>query len=426
MAKSQTPKILTKKHIARLQREKQQIRVISYVALGVVAFVVMLLIYGILNQTVFKAQQPVAKVGDEKITTRSFQAYVRLTRQQMINQYSQYYQLAQMFGVDPTTDSSISSTLQQIQSQLDNSASLGENVLNQMVEAVIIRQEASRREISISPEEVDSLIQNAFGFFPAGTPTPTITPTSIIYPTLDATVLSLVTETLTPTTAPTETLLPSSTPDKKATNTPIPSITPTATQFTLDSFQEQYLQALDKYKVLGFTEDEVRKLFEDTLLRDKIYSVVTADVPHNTEKVWARHILVDSEASARKVRYELQKHGNWISEAKNYSTDTGSGAKGGDLGWFSREMMVKEFEDSAFSLKIGELSEPIKSQFGYHIIQVLGHEDRPLTADEYKQKTDEYFTNWLSTLKEQSNVITFDYYLDRIPTEPTLQDTQGQ
>jgi len=421
MAKNQPSKVVSKKHIARLQKERQQIRTIMYVTISIVVLVVILIGYGILSQTVLRGRQPVARVGGESITTKSFEAHVRLTRQQMISQYQQYIQFAQMFGLDPNTDSTIGNTLQQIQLQLDDTASLGESVLNQMVDNVIIRQEAEKRGIIISAEEVDKAIQDAFGYFPDGTPTPTIVPTSIIFPTLNATEKALVPPSATPSPYPTATLQATSTPDTSATPTAVPSITPSATPYTFEGYQGEYQLALDNYKSFGFSEADVRKLFEDDLYRLKLYAEITSEVPFTTEEVWARHILVSDEDTANKVRQLLVNDGDWTALALEYSSDTGSGSNGGDLGWFPRGRMVTEFEDSAFSLEVGEISQPIKSQFGYHIIQVIGHEDRPLTAEEYKAQTDKFFSDWVAENRSKSDLEIFDYYKDRIPVDPALQ-----
>jgi parvulin-like peptidyl-prolyl isomerase len=421
MAKNQPSKIVSKKHIARMQKERQQIRTIMYVTISIVVLVIILIGYGVLSQTVFRAQQPVAKVGGESITTKSFEAHVRLTRQQMITQYQQYYQFAQMFGLDPNTDSTIGSVLQQIQTQLDDTSSLGESVLNQMIDNVIIRQEAIKRGMTISSEELDKAIKDAFGYFPDGSPTPTIEPTTIIFPTLNATERALVPLTATPSPYPTTTLIATSTPDTSATPTTIPSITPSATPYTLEGYQADYQTALDNYKNLGFSEADVRKLFEDDLYRKKLYAEITSEVHHSTDEVWARHILVADENTANKVRQLLIDGGDWTALALEYSSDTGSAATGGDLGWFPRGKMVAEFEDAAFSLVIGEISQPVKSEFGYHLIQVIGHEERPLTAEEYKTQTDKFFSDWVAEIKTNSDLKIYDYYKDRIPVDPTLQ-----
>lgn len=83
----------------------------------------------------------------------------------------------------------------------------------------------------------------------------------------------------------------------------------------------------------------------------------------------ARHILVADEETARKVYEELKAGGDFAELAKEYSAD-GSAAEGGELGWFTVGKMVPEFNDAAYALEIDEISEPVQSEFGYHIIQV--------------------------------------------------------
>jgi len=85
-------------------------------------------------------------------------------------------------------------------------------------------------------------------------------------------------------------------------------------------------------------------------------------------KIRASHILVEKQSQALKVAEELKAGGNFSELAKKYSTCP-SGKKGGDLGQFGRGQMVKEFEKVAFSLKPGQISDPVKTQFGYHIIK---------------------------------------------------------
>ena len=88
-------------------------------------------------------------------------------------------------------------------------------------------------------------------------------------------------------------------------------------------------------------------------------------------KIRASHILLEKQSQALKVAEELKAGGNFSELAKKYSTCT-TGKRGGDLGQFGRGKMVKEFEQAAFSLKPGQVSEPIKTQFGYHIIKRTG------------------------------------------------------
>ncbi|WP_297297161.1 peptidylprolyl isomerase [uncultured Methylovirgula sp.] len=87
------------------------------------------------------------------------------------------------------------------------------------------------------------------------------------------------------------------------------------------------------------------------------------------EEIHARHILVATEAEAEAVEKRLKAGEDFAKVAKELSKDTGS--DGGDLGWFTKEKVVPEFANAAFKLKVGDISAPVKSEFGWHIIQVL-------------------------------------------------------
>jgi peptidyl-prolyl cis-trans isomerase C len=142
---------------------------------------------------------------------------------------------------------------------------------------------------------------------------------------------------------------------------------------------------------MAFVEDQV---IQDYWLQREIAKRITPDKLQQRyqeklksmppeEEVHARHILVATEAEAKDLLAELKKGTPIEKLAKEKSTDKASGAEGGDLGWFKRTDMVKEFSDAAFALKKGELSEtPIKTQFGYHIIKVEDRRQAPPPAFE--------------------------------------------
>jgi peptidyl-prolyl cis-trans isomerase C len=114
----------------------------------------------------------------------------------------------------------------------------------------------------------------------------------------------------------------------------------------------------------GATSDAaLRKIYDDAAKQQK-----------PEEEIHARHILVATEADAQAVLKRLQGGEDFAKVAKAVSKDSGS--EGGDLGWFTRERMVPEFADAAFKLKDGQLSDPVKTQFGWHIIQVEGRRQK--------------------------------------------------
>jgi len=89
------------------------------------------------------------------------------------------------------------------------------------------------------------------------------------------------------------------------------------------------------------------------------------------KKVRASHILVDKHSQALRVLEELNEGKGFDELARRYSTCP-SGKRGGDLGFFGRRQMVREFENAAFALEVGGVSQPVRTQFGYHIIKRTG------------------------------------------------------
>ncbi len=113
------------------------------------------------------------------------------------------------------------------------------------------------------------------------------------------------------------------------------------------------------------------------------------------EQVQARHILVATEAEALQILTRLQSGEDFAALAKELSLDKTSGQKGGDLGWFGRGMMVAPFETAAFALEVGQISQPVRTEYGYHIIQVT---DKGLHADP------QAFQTWFEGLKAQAKI----------------------
>ena len=99
-------------------------------------------------------------------------------------------------------------------------------------------------------------------------------------------------------------------------------------------------------------------------------AVVVYGKPAQPNFVKASHILVNSKEQALRIKKEIESGNITFEQAAQKYSSCPSGAKGGDLGYFKRGQMVKEFEDAAFSLPVGKISNPVKTQFGYHLILV--------------------------------------------------------
>lgn len=426
MAKNPKQPIQTKKHLARMERERRQQRYILIGIIITVVAVVGVIAFGFINERVLKARQPVAIVNGDRINTDEFETRVRYNRQQLIGNAISSYQIAQLFGDSPQTQASFVSQISNIQSQLSPLV-VGQQTLDQLVDEALIRQEAQRRGISVTEQEVEEEIQNELGFFPGGTPT--ATPTQDAMPTSTLSPLQLTLVPPTATALPTQVITPTATPTQTATATLVPTITPTRaptatpTAFTQELFDEQYKQTIDGLNTaINFNENDLKRLIESVLLRQKVLEAVLEekDISQTQEQVWARHILVPDEALAQIVLERLNAGEDWSALAAELSTDESNKNQGGDLGWFGRGRMVPEFEDAAFSLDIGEISQPVQTSFGYHIIQVLGREDRQISQTDYENLREQTFTDWLQELRDASQIEIRDIWQERVPTEPAF------
>ena len=422
MAKNPKASLVTKKHLARVERERLQKRYILIGSIIVVVLVFGLIGYGLLDQYVLAERKPVAVVNGEKIPTFEFQTYVRYRRDQLIRNAQNIYQYIQILGASPETQLSFGNQLENIQTQLSPRV-VGQSVLDQMIETYLVKQETQKRGISVSEDEINKAIQDAFEYFPEGTPTtePTRQPASTS--TLSPTQLALIppSPTATATAAVTVTVVPTQTP----TETPVLTPTLTSTPYTLQGFQANYQEVVKNYQEdLGFSEENIREIFMIQILNKKLSEAILNElnISAEEEQVWARHILVNEEQTTKDLLAKLDAGQDWNKLAAEYSKDEFNKDRGGDLGWFGKGQMVPEFETVAYELAIGKISQPVKSQFGWHLIQVLGHENRPLSEEEYQNLRQQKYQEWLSQLREKSQVEIKDYWVNVIPDTPVLPD----
>jgi peptidyl-prolyl cis-trans isomerase C len=127
---------------------------------------------------------------------------------------------------------------------------------------------------------------------------------------------------------------------------------------------ETLLQAEGKAAV---TEQSMKKVYDEAVTQ------MNAE-----QEVRARHILVPTEAEAKTVLAEIKKGTDFAELAKQKSKDPGAAAEGGDLGYFTKEQMVPEFAEVAFKIDKGQVSEPVKTQFGWHVIKVEDKRSKPV------------------------------------------------
>jgi parvulin-like peptidyl-prolyl isomerase len=453
-----------------------------------------LIVVGIVYQFMVLPNTAAAKVGNKTVTAADFQKRAKYERSMLANQLAQYERLEQQFGGQGFFQAQIA----QLQSTLASPFALGNEALDTMVEDIVIAEEAARRGITVSDEEIDTALReeiaNGLGLVTESQASATATAA------VDATATAAA---WTPT--PTATVDPSVV--VTATATPIPTVPappPAAviTETTLTQGMGTLEQSLQS--IAGMSMADYRAIVTARLLRTKLAEAVGGEtVTPTEEQVRARHILLRVDeplptpeatgeitgtvpatgtatvtsttaatataavtgtaavttsaattatatvtngasvaagavttatsvvtdaagitstvvttatspvtatvaadagprddaatlALANELRARILAGEDFAVLAQEYSDDTGSAVEGGDLGWFGKGMMVAPFEEAAFSLPVGEVSEPVKTDFGYHLIEVLEKDaERPKDESALANERAQAFDAWL-------------------------------
>jgi peptidyl-prolyl cis-trans isomerase C len=145
-------------------------------------------------------------------------------------------------------------------------------------------------------------------------------------------------------------------------------------------------EVMERALVSAYLEKEVGPQITDAAVKARFDKEIGSQPA--VEEVHARHILVDDEATAKKIIADLKKGADFATLSKQYSKDAAAVEQGGDLGYFKATDMVPEFSKAAFALKDNEVSPtPVHTQFGWHVIQTLDHRTAaPPTFDQAKDQ----------------------------------------
>ncbi|MFZ4126012.1 MAG: peptidylprolyl isomerase [Rickettsiales bacterium] len=139
------------------------------------------------------------------------------------------------------------------------------------------------------------------------------------------------------------------------------------------------------------------------------------------KEIRARHILVASEKEAKELAEKIEDGESFEKMAKEFSKDPGTAKQGGDLGYFTQDKMIKEFAEAAFDLDVGEVSDPVKSPFGWHLIKL--EDKRPVTIPTYNEAKDAIkmrlqeakLNSYMQQLLKASDITYFDAKGKQIP-----------
>ena len=345
-----------RRQTSRYEQEQQRQRiVIGLVVVGMLAAVLILLV-PYLKTSLWDPSRRVATVGEETITR---------------GEYAKYQKLASNLGTDPSVLPQIFQPYrenpqqvrdalesQQQQAPSDELPEVTATGLDPMINSEVLVQSAPQGGITVTDEQVSQKLREYL--YPAGVAGASVEGTA----------------------TPVAAASPQATETPGTRQATAPAVTPTAGAPS-NAEVEGFFGLLND--TLGISEADYRDLVvRPALIRDRYQE---KNVPKTTEQVHSRHILVNEKAAADKILQQLQDGAKFEVLAKQHSIDESNRNQGGDLGWAPAEAYVPEFSKAAFALtKPGQLSSPVKTEFGYHIIQLIERaESRPLTEQQRQQ-----------------------------------------
>lgn len=413
MAKRSESSGLTRGQSHRLRREAEMQRII-WISTAIVSVAVVALIgFALVNEFILKPNRAIIEVNGDEITATKFEDQVRFDYYRSFGD-----QPPEVVGIDP--------------------AYLGQIVYDGMINDLLLAQHAEEMGISVSDQEVQEQIELSFGYDagepePTATPLPTSTPAG---PTRTPTLTPTYVYTLTP--VPTATLDPNVTPSPTATASPTPSPTPdgptptleptqtlpptlTPEPVTEESFTEDFNGFVsDMSAATGLAESRIRELWNEqtrlTLLREKVFEALDIQVPETRIRVHAAHLLVSTEDEALAALERINNGEDFAVVAAELSRDSNAYV-GGDLGWFAEGEMVAPFEEAALALEPGEVSGPVQTEFGWHLIKVYDKVEEPLTPTQILQAQQNEFSTQVDEWRNEADLVIDDTWQEFIPAD---------
>ena len=401
-------------HLSRRERDSLMRRAVAAGAGLVAALIVGILLYAYLNEYVIQARATVARVAGTNIRANEFATALgtELAHRVFLTRQIQLV-LPKLVSEEVDSPANLSNGASRLLSQQEQQLQfLPSFTLEQMIENLIVRQEAAARGYTytdaerveattaylneVSETEVRNQIVALIPPPPSEilevqplTADDEIRQSDILL--MRASIAATATAALTPTPVP-----PTPTPTPEPV-TPTPLVpTPTPAQ---DARIEAYLAAT------GMTREIFEQRVQDAWWRQRLEQETIAAVPASSAQVRARHILVTTAEDAALAKERLDDGEDFAELAAEMSLDPGTKDTGGELGWFPKGVMTPTFEAAAFALEPGQISDPIQSPFGFHIIEVLEKaEDVPLEPNALEQLQLRAFGTFLAERKGELGV----------------------
>ncbi len=419
----------------RSEREAWQRRVFFLSMLACVALVALILGGGIIYEYVIKPNAVLAEVNGHEIrrkdywkyqsivlydNARQYEAIASQFQAQQPDQAAQYLQFAASFDLQ--------------REDVWGSTDVSDVTIQQMIDDRLYMDGAEAMGVRVGEEEAELLALNRFSLPDA----PLLTPQPS--PTMSAARADMATQT-----AAAELSIAMGTPVAPplvgtpgavaATPVPVPPeatppgglpATPTLAESRTTADIEFEIFRDEVFGPAHMSMDDYTRLSVIPLaLRERVEHQVRNGVPQSAEQVEAEHILVGTQDLANEIHAQVTGGADFEQIARTSSTDTATAPTGGKLGWITRGQVDPALAEAAFALQPGQVSAPVQTQFGWHVIRVLDRSaDRPLSPEQYSAATDDAITAWLETQRAQAQVET-EYQPEPTPTPAQFEVPPG-
>jgi parvulin-like peptidyl-prolyl isomerase len=392
----QQPKIENRREIALSKKESRERRKIFMAVGGLAALILVILAVGLVYTYLIEPSQPVAVVNGVEISRSDYQKRVLYERYLLDEQAAlietQFQQFAASLGEDASEllQSLKDQANQQLGQIYNQRLEMDRQALEYVIEDELVAAEATRQGITLSEEEVSETYAEIAAARSGGYTQAKAAETVTARQNATATAAQF---TPTPTQEGEES---ASTPEPTSPPQPTPTIN-VISGGALDEAVKTWETTMLENTTM--TPEDLRRLVRLRLLREKLIEVIGNEIDNMALQSHARHILVDTEEEALAAKTRLEAGAAFEEVAAEVSLDPGSATNGGDLGWFTQGTMIAPFDEAAFSLEIDEISAPIETQFGWHIIQVLGREERELNETDMARERSKAYSDWLFEAK---------------------------
>lgn len=420
---TQTSREPTKKQRRMSRKEQEQLRYV-YMGLGLVGgLILIVLAIGLIQNYIIKPNAPVAIVDGEEISTKEYQNRVLYERFILERQLERIQQEAANLP-EPSENDQFTEMLrnqyQQMASQVFQQRSLVDRqTLDTLTVEKLVEEEATKRGITVTEDDVTDAINRFLAGQAGGLTAAAAEETTTARIDATATAASWTpTPTFTPepTLASTEGITPTATP----ADTPTPGPTATLNVIGTDALATQYTEWLNTIaEQTGLDEATYRSYIRAVVLGNKLGDALGEETPRIAEQANARHILVETEEEANDVLARLEAGEEFADLASELSTDPGSAAQGGELGFVPAGTFVPAIDEAVFSLPVGQISDPIETQFGWHIVEVLEREEQELSPSNYSQAQRQAYSAWLTEARQAATIEDL-WTVDMAPADPLL------